>query len=75
MSAFDRLPEDYRKLCGEIAKASAPLILAHRKVPLSPQNRRVRYAADLHLAAPMSPNGGSRQLRRAASKPWKRRTA
>lgn len=41
MSAWDRLPQDYRDLCGEIAKKS------HIK---SPQNRRVRQAADDYLA-------------------------
>lgn len=41
MSAYDRLPADYRKLCEEIAKNSK----------LSPQNRRVRDAADRYLAS------------------------
>jgi hypothetical protein len=36
MSAFDRLPADYRKLCEQIAKDAN----------LSPQNRRVRALAD-----------------------------
>jgi hypothetical protein len=50
MSAFDRLPAEYRELCAAIAKNSPPRILAHRKVRLSPQNRRVRFAADQYLA-------------------------
>lgn len=41
MSAWDRLPEDYRKLCAEIAKNSGGI---------SPQNKRVRLAADDWLA-------------------------
>jgi hypothetical protein len=42
MSAFDRLPADYRKLCEEIAAASGKI---------SPQNRRVRDHADRIMIA------------------------
>lgn len=65
MSPFDRLPEEYQKLCAEIAKNSPPRILAHRKVPLSPQNRRVRLTADFLQAGRNNPPGRvTRQQRR-----------
>lgn len=38
-AAWDRLPEDYRKLCESIARGG-----------LSPRNKRVRAAADEYLA-------------------------
>lgn len=41
MSAFDRLPKEYRDLCERIAAASGKI---------SPQNRRVRFTADMLLA-------------------------
>jgi hypothetical protein len=70
MSAFDRLPIAYRNLCHSVAKAQPPRLLAHRKVPISPQNRRVRLAADLDVArAKTFPNRVTRQqLRWAARK-------
>lgn len=40
MSAWSRLPKEYRDVCEQIAKNSK----------LSPQNRRVRAAADAYLA-------------------------
>lgn len=43
-SAWERQPEDYRKLCERIAKQ-------HK---LSPQNKRVRAAADRTLIAQRS---------------------
>jgi hypothetical protein len=46
MSAFDRLPPEYLELCKKIGENS----VARGQKPLSPQNRRVRFAADLHLA-------------------------
>jgi hypothetical protein len=73
MSAFNRLPKTYLDLCRRIAKAWT---LPKQQFKLSPQNRRVRFAADLHLASQKSfPNRVTRQQRRAAERPWKQRAA
>lgn len=66
MSAFDRLPSDYRNLCERIAMRHA----------LSPQNRNVRFAADLSFASRKTfPNRYTRQQDRAYAQPWKKRAA
>jgi uncharacterized membrane-anchored protein YhcB (DUF1043 family) len=76
MSAFDRLAQSYRDLCQQIAKNSPRASPAQREVQLSPQNQRVRFRADLHLASQKaSPNRDTRQQRRAAARPWKKRAA
>lgn len=70
MSAFDRLPQSYRELCEQIGRNS----VRPKQRPLSPQNRRVRLVADLHLAKQQDfPNTMTRQQRRAAEKPWRER--
>lgn len=75
MSAFARLPADYRKLCEEIAAREPRRIVGRRKIGLSPQNRRVRLGADFALAERKTfAHRDTRQQRRAASKPWKDRT-
>lgn len=69
MSAFDRLPQSYRDLCRRLAAEQPPRILGHRKVQLSPQNRRVRFGVDLHLAASKQfAHRETRQQRRARSR-------
>lgn len=69
-SAFDRLPVGYRDLCSRITLAwQRP-----KQARLSPQNRRVRFAADSLLAGQKSfPNSVTRQQERASTKPWKAR--
>jgi len=65
MSAFDRLPGDYRGLCLRITYAwKLP-----KKRRLSVQNRRVRDHADLILANEKTfPNKITRQQRRFAAR-------
>jgi hypothetical protein len=65
VSAFLRLPGDYRALCLRITYAwQLP-----NKRRLSVQNRRVRFAADMILASEKKfPNRITRQQRRAGSR-------
>lgn len=72
MKKFSRLPKEYQALCKRIGEQS----VAPKQRLLSPQNRRVRFAADLHLASQKTfPRGDTRQQRRAAERPWKLRAA
>lgn len=81
MSAFDRLPRPYRDLCRQIARDErAPRMLGGYRgakafeVPISAQNRGVRFEADYRLASAKTfPNNMTRQQERASARPWKKR--
>ena len=75
MSAFDRLPGAYRDLCKRIANALPARKMGGIKgakafdLPISSQNRQVRFEADMLLARGKAfPNKETRQQRRWAAR-------
>jgi hypothetical protein len=71
-SAFDRHPR--RALYEQFARSLPKRILACGRVPISAQNRSVRFAVDLALAQASASIGTyTRQQERANKRPWKKR--